>query len=88
MRDDTTPHHASASGAKQVHRPTHPPCTPQNRTENGEVGKLSTYDQEHRACNSSRTRPARSVHIEQNDVVDDEDVSEPDERAHDKSEAC
>lgn len=78
---------STAAAIENCDSPAHPPCSPQDHRKNGQIGELPKNDQKKGGCERYVIRPLRGVNIEQNDVVDDKDVSEPYERNYDECEA-
>jgi hypothetical protein len=64
----------------------HSPGSPQNHRQDGQIGQLPEYNKKKRGGQRCGVQPSRGVDIEQDNIVDDEGVSEPDKRDYDECE--
>jgi hypothetical protein len=73
--------------ADQVHTSTCSSRAPENSYEDGEIRKLTEDDQGIRSRWNSYSRPTRSADVQEDDIVDNRDITEPDQSNNYKSKA-
>jgi hypothetical protein len=60
---------------EEIDAPTHPPRAPQHHGQDRQVGELPEHDEQERSRQRCCVGPSLGGDVEEDDVVDDEDVS-------------